>query len=608
MIQSLLEIFTTQQKAEAMLASPMIEFIFMTLFVLFIVTVIIHFALFFSIRNIRNYVTHTNQLDIEPLKTFKTDFEKRQADESIKVETFVQEKISSWRMFHIPVVNLIKLVQMTVSVFILLGVLGTFIGLTISLGSIETTVDQLVENVSGVLSGIDVAFYTSIVGMGFSLIMTILVRVFNTEYLLTDFMLKLESLLEGEEQHGMNRMIQVSEMIHQEIEHLQATNEQSLQGIVQAFDGFKDYTAGLEQAATDLATFNDGLSQNLTEFQTLFLDMKDVTDGFSTGTSALNNNFDRMFTYFEQNDKRQERVMSRFEQTYDQIEQVQTAQLHSFTTFDGTVEQLKDFTTNSLQEQKEIQPALQAITDEIHRLATSMEEHQTTLTDIFGDDLHTSLASMTSYISELAKGFDQVGQSIVTLPKALDVINDTQAKHKDLLTDRFQELKDFNERFHHHIEQHANQSTTFEQQIREASQSYEQMTEKNRELMQEINRMIENIKQTFSQRDHELESNVTMVKDTLANYVRSLEGTLGQKLDTVHRSIEQSMQQTNDRMYREMTEMSRMSGEANQHQIRSNEQLLRQLTNEIQTMNHLLSNLSQQQTNPRQIGRGPHEF
>src|SRR5690625_4919441 len=252
MIQALLEIFTTTEKAEAMLASPMIEFIFTTLFILFILTILVHFILFFKIRHIRNYVNNTARLDMEPLRTFEKEFEKRQAGESIQVETFVQEKISSWRMANIPVVNLIKLVQMTVSVFILLGVLGTFIGLTISLGSIETTGDQLVENVSGVLSGIDVAFYTSIVGMGFSLIMTVLVRMFNTEYLLTDLMLKLESHLEGEEQHGMNRMIDVSEHIHQAIVHLQETNEQSLQGIVKSFDGFKDYTAGLEQAATDL--------------------------------------------------------------------------------------------------------------------------------------------------------------------------------------------------------------------------------------------------------------------------------------------------------------------------------------------------------------------
>src|SRR5699024_11498676 len=265
MIQALLELFTTEEKATAMLASPIIEFIFMTLFMLFIITLILHFTLFIKIRNIRHYVKTTDRLDVEPLQTYQQQFKERQAKEAIRVDTFIQEKISSWKMFHLPVVNIIKIVNMTISVFILLGVLGTFIGLTISLGNIETTGDQLVENVSGVLSGIDVAFYTSIVGMGFSLIMTVLVRMFNTEYLLTDLMLKLESHLEGEEQHGMNRMIDVSEHIHQAIVHLQETNEQSLQGIVESFDGFKDYTAGLEHAATDLATFNDVIYDYLSD-------------------------------------------------------------------------------------------------------------------------------------------------------------------------------------------------------------------------------------------------------------------------------------------------------------------------------------------------------
>src|SRR5690625_2808831 len=125
MIQAILELFTTEQKAEAMLASPIIEFIFMALFILFIITLIAHFTLFFKIKNIRNYVKDTHRLDIEPLQTSKQDFDQRQTEESMKVETFVQDKISSWRLLHIPIVSLIKLVQMTISVFILLGVLGT---------------------------------------------------------------------------------------------------------------------------------------------------------------------------------------------------------------------------------------------------------------------------------------------------------------------------------------------------------------------------------------------------------------------------------------------------------------------------------------------------
>src|SRR5690625_5117944 len=322
MIQAILELFTTKQKAEAMLASPTIEFIFMALFVLFIITLIAHFTLFFKIKNIRNYVKDTHRLDIEPLQTFKQDFDQRQTEESMKVETFVQEKISSWRLFHIPVVSLIKLVQMTISVFILLGVLGTFIGLTISLGSISASSDQLVENVAAVLSGIDVAFYTSIIGMGFSLIMTVLVRALNTEYLLTDLMLIVESHLESHEQHGMNRMIAVSEDIHAAIQSLERNNQASLNSIVDAFAGFKDYTEGLQKSAEDLGKFNDGLAKNLEDFHELFEQMKVVTDGFTEGTEQLNHNFASLFSYFEKVDRQNERMAQSFEYTYEKIQAV----------------------------------------------------------------------------------------------------------------------------------------------------------------------------------------------------------------------------------------------------------------------------------------------
>jgi len=607
MIQAILELFTTEQKAEVMLASPMIEFIFMALFVLFIITLIAHFTLFFKIKNIRNYVKDTNRLDIEPLQTFKQDFDQRQTEESMKVETFVQEKISSWRLLHVPVVSLIKLVQMTISVFILLGVLGTFIGLTISLGSIQMSGDQLVENISGVLSGIDVAFYTSIVGMGFSLIMTMLVRVFNTEYLLTDLMLKLESHLEGHEQHGMNRMIDVSELIHQAVVHLQETNEQSLQGIVQAFDGFKDYTAGLQQSAKDLAAFNDGLSENLTAFQTLFQEIKIVTDGFEAGTTQLNKNFDTFFSHFQKADRRNERMVSVFEHTYENIQNVQEAQINSFTEFDASVFELKNFTSSLLNEQKEVHQALDTITKRTSNLVDMMGEHNTKLSDIFGNDLHTKLTNMTAYIAELAQNFDKVGTAIVTLPQALEVINETQAKHKHLLKDRFRELQAFNEAFNEHIKNHASESNAFDKHMRDATTSYEQMTEKNLRLITEMNRTIGQVNQTFTQRDHQLESNITMLKDTLANYVSSLEGTLGQKLDTVIRNIENNMYQEHDGMNREFTEMRRISEEINQNHARAIQQLLQDLTREIQTMNRQLRVLGQSQVDHRPTGLDQHE-
>lgn len=611
MLQSILELFTSAEKAEAMLANPLIEFIFMALFLIFVVAILIHTVLFMKCRKVRNYLKDTERMDIEPLSAIKSDFERRQANESVKVETFVQEKFSSWRLFNIPVVSLIKLVQMTVSVFILLGVLGTFIGLTISLGSINAGEDQLVENVTGVLSGIDVAFYTSIVGMSFSLIMTVLVKALNTEYMLTDLMLTVESHLEGHEQQGMSRMIEVSEMIHQSIQSLQETNQESLQTIEASFTGFKDYTAGLEQSAKDLAIFNEGLSENLDHFQELFHQMKAVTVGFSEGTNELNKNFNSLFSYFKKSDRRHERLVDSFENTTNKMQEVSQAQIDNFQAFEESVEELKDFTTSILTEQEDVHESLADIKSESKELVKAIDVHNETFKKIFGYGLSAELAGIKSYLGELTKGFDKVGNSIGTLPDALEVINQTQAEHKTLLSERLDDLKEFNRTFNNHLKNHTVESENFDNRMRETASTFDQMGSKNNQLINEIKHMMDQVHQNFTERDRQLETNVELLKDTLANYVANLEGTLGQKLDVVIRNIGESMDVTSGSIKREISEMRRQSEDIQQNHARATQQLLQDLGREIMTLNRQLERLGQQaqivQTN-RRIGMSRDEY
>lgn len=611
MLQSILELFTSAEKAEAMLANPLIEFIFMALFLIFVVAILIHTVLFMKCRKVRNYLKDTERMDIEPLSAIKSDFERRQANESVKVETFVQEKFSSWRLFNIPVVSLIKLVQMTVSVFILLGVLGTFIGLTISLGSINAGEDQLVENVTGVLSGIDVAFYTSIVGMSFSLIMTVLVKALNTEYMLTDLMLTVESHLEGHEQQGMSRMIEVSEMIHQSIQSLQETNQESLQTIEASFTGFKDYTAGLEQSAKDLAIFNEGLSENLDHFQELFQQMKAVTVGFSEGTNELNKNFNSLFSYFKKSDRRHERLVDSFENTTNKMQEVSQAQIDNFQAFEESVEELKDFTTSILTEQEDVHESLADIKSESKELVKAIDVHNETFKKIFGYGLSAELAGIKSYLGELTKGFDKVGNSIGTLPDALEVINQTQAEHKTLLSERLDDLKEFNRTFNNHLKNHTVESENFDNRMRETASTFDQMGSKNNQLINEIKHMMAQVHQNFTERDRQLETNVELLKDTLANYIANLEGTLGQKLDVVIRNIGESMDVTSGSIKREISEMRRQSEDIQQNHARATQQLLQDLGREIMTLNRQLERLGQQaqivQTN-RRIGMSRDEY
>lgn len=609
MLQAILELFTTSEKAEAMLANPIIELIFSVLFILFVLTLIIHLAVFFKIRKTRDYVKQTNRMDIEPLNSIKTEFNQRQEAETIKLETFIQEKFSSWRMFNLPIISLIKLVQMTVSVFILLGVLGTFIGLTISLGSIDASSDQLVENVAGVLSGIDIAFYTSIVGMGFSLVMTVLVRAFNTEYLLNDLMLIVESELESYEQHGMNRMIHVSEKIHEAIRSLEKTNEQSLGSIVEAFAGFKDYTGGLKQSAEDLAKFNDGLSENLNEFNELFLQMKTVTDGFGAGTAQLNENFAALFSYFDKVDRKNERMAQAFEQTYEKIQDVSEAQIDSLQTFDASVAELKEFTSSVLDGQADVRDALAEIIQKTHRLVDAMGAQTSALKDIFGENLDDELRGISRYLADLKSGFDRVGDSIGPLPEALEVINQTQKEHQHLLGDRFRELKNFNETFSDHLKRHETETAALEKQLRDAASTFELLATKNSGLLDEMNRSITQVNHLFSDRDKQVASNVNDLQNTLQTHVSTIENTLSQKLDAMIRNIDNSLYAGIDNMNRELQEVRRIQENASQSNARLLQQLLQELGREINALNRNIATIGNERNVPtRTIGLNQDEY
>lgn len=592
MIQAILELFTTAEKAEAMLANPIIELIFMALFIIFILTLGIHLFLYMKLRKIRNHVKETNRLDMEPLRTFKEQFEKRQEVDPIKVETFVQERFSSWRLWNIPVVGLIKIVQMTVSVFILLGVLGTFIGLTISLGSIQTAEDQLVENVTGVLSGIDVAFYTSIVGMSFSLLMTLLVKLLNTEYMLTDIMLMVESQLEGYEQNGMGRLIQVSETINQSIINLQKTNQQSLQNMEKAFTGFQEYTTGLQQSARDLAAFNEGLSSNLQDFQELFQQMKMITEGFREGTTELNKNFTALFAYFKKADRRNERMATAFEQTYEKMKKTANVQIHTLAQYGESVGELKDFTGTLLDEQSKIRNSIDKTMQKSDELVRKMNAHNQEFKQIFGTDVTGKLAGITNHLGKLSQEFDQLGSSIVQLPNALEVINQTQNEYKHLLSDRFRELEDFNRTFSEHLKDHSTQSATFEQNLLKASRTYEQMGSKNNQVITEMNAVLSKMNQSFQQREHQLDVGVDLLKETLSNYVSNLEGTLGGKLEQVARNIGDSIELTTNTMRKELTEIRRGSEDIQQNSFRSIQQLLQELGQEFQTFNRQMNSIN----------------
>ncbi|RFA31947.1 hypothetical protein CAI16_19510 [Virgibacillus dokdonensis] len=597
MVEFMLKLFTSEQRVEAILSSSIIEFIFVVLFVMFLLALLIHFTIYNKLKMIRNHLKTTGNLNVVPLKTLKEQYEQKQKREMVKVETFVQEQFSNWRIWQVSVVSLIKMVQMTVSVFILLGVLGTFIGLTSSLGSIDLQGNDVVTGVASVLAGIDVAFYTSIVGMGFSLVMTVLIKVFNTEFMLTDIMLMTETRLEGTEEKGLQRLVSISEAIHTSIQHLQKSNQQSFQTIETAFAGFQNYTSSLEQSAKDLAAFNHGLSDNLESFQQLFTHMQKVTDRFATGTDNLNENFATLFTYFKRMDSHNERQEKAFEQTYEKIKEATISQMDMLQKFLDSTEEIKQFTSTLLDEQASLHHNFTAIQEKSKQLVVQMESQNSEFRSIFGADLSTKLSGVIEQLHGLSREFDKMGDGLTQLPNALEVINQTQAEYKHLLSDRFQELKEFNRTFSNHIKSQATNTTAFEKHLQQTISSFEQMAMKNSQLLQEINGTISQMTQTHQQRENHLDNSVHILKDTLANYVHNLEGSVGKRLDQIGQALQSSMREVNEGLRNEWNELRRRNDTTQQNQVRAIQQSVQDLQREIHMLNQQLAAFAQRNYN-----------
>lgn len=582
MIKGILSLFTTEEKVSAMLSHPIIEMIFFTLFSLFFVSVFLHFALYIKIKRVRQHLQQTGTLTIEPLQTMKKEFIEKQKLENIAIETFVQERFSRWKIFHLPMIQLIQLTKMTVSVFILLGVLGTFIGLTISLGSMSIAEEQLLQNISVVLSGIDVAFYTSIVGMSFSLMMTLLLKLLNTEYMLTELMLMTESKLIKEHKKGLPKLIEVSETIHGSIQDLQITHEKSLAGIIDAFSGFKNYTDGLIQAAKDLDSFNKGLRENLQHFQGIFEETRTMAKTFHKGTTVLNDNFDQLFTFITESEQRQQKSLKLFEQTYENITAANRHQTETIHTLSDTMASFKTFSEDLLTEQQKISQTMQNIHQESRKFTEQLEGHNQRLSKIFGNHLSDQIGNVAQNVHTLAGHFHRMEDAFNRLPSALEAIDETQEEYRYLLAERFREIERFNESFQNHLRQHSEETINFDTKLREALTSFDQVEKRNYELLNELHRVAQELMQGYQRRDQDQETMLRMLQDALANYMMSVERTFSEKLESIIREISESIRGLSRDIQGEIYDIQRRTEEIQERQAEGMSRLYEGFGRELQ--------------------------
>lgn len=233
-----------------------------------------------------------------------------------------------------PIINIISIINMTISIFILMGVLGTFTGLTISLNSLRTG-KFTVDNIGPILSGMGVAFYASIVGIAFSLILTFITKVFDAEQLLMNIMAKLEDYMDNE-LNSYNSQ-EIFQKIEAAIEKLSTSNNESInkfskasnetmnksldavERIYEFVEKFSTFPQEFQKSTKYMTSFNKKLKESVEGFGLIFDGFNELMQTFDKGINALDGKFDILDSYVKDINASQEKVEKSYVDIYDKL-------------------------------------------------------------------------------------------------------------------------------------------------------------------------------------------------------------------------------------------------------------------------------------------------
>ncbi|MBB5356526.1 ABC-type transporter Mla subunit MlaD/biopolymer transport protein ExbB/TolQ, partial [Anoxybacillus mongoliensis] len=223
------------------------------------------------------------------------DEEKKSTENDLNIQNFLEAYISS---FYLPskklgsklkLVQRLKLVQTASSICILVGVLGTFVGLVFALKGIDTNLAKMSESLINVLDGAHTAFYTSIAGIIFSIFINIYTKFHNGEQLLVQVMLKVENYLSAQNKKTVD--LRVIEALHEVKGAVVDMNRSLLDA--------HHFSRALEVSTLNLNKFNEDFSQNIGKLSYLFGDMEVFMKDYNRHMSRLNDQLINIHTVLE---------------------------------------------------------------------------------------------------------------------------------------------------------------------------------------------------------------------------------------------------------------------------------------------------------------------
>ncbi|MFJ5718218.1 MotA/TolQ/ExbB proton channel family protein [Neobacillus sp. NPDC093127] len=284
-------------------------------FIVLVVFIILGTIAYFSINNNNFIFAYLRKQDVELSKDPESNqlardiwsgfiVKEERTKSQLNIPSFIEMYMSEHKIGNnTNIIKRMKLIQTYASISILVGVLGTFVGLVFSLAALNP--ENIDKSILGILAGVHTAFFTSIGGILFSIAINLHTKIRNSEQLFVQIMLKIENYIHQIEQKNGDYYV------------VEAIGEvkTAVHNVGRAFLDVASFSKEFKTATDNLLQFNDLFQQNTAAVSSLFSNMKGITNLFNQRSELIHNDFSKLFTYFTEQADMQNSMKQSFEQT-----------------------------------------------------------------------------------------------------------------------------------------------------------------------------------------------------------------------------------------------------------------------------------------------------
>ncbi|MEY2193045.1 MotA/TolQ/ExbB proton channel family protein [Neobacillus sp. BF23-41] len=416
---------------------------------------------------------------------------KERTKTQLNIPSFIEVFMSEYHIDNkTSIVKRMKLIHTFASISILVGVLGTFTGLVITLAALNPS--DIDKSILKVLGGVHTAFFTSIGGILFSIAINLHSKVRNSEQLLLQVMLKVENFIHQKDQKTSDYYV---------VEAIGGVKE-AVHNMGNAFLEVAHFSKEFKTATDNLKQFNNNFKQNTMEVSGLFKDMMAITELFNQKTALIHDDFERMFTYFNNQHNLNNEIKMTFENTAHDIKSFVANQNNVIDGFmknnynlHNSYKSLVDSSQQEIQQAyKEMANFFEGTTSQISQIVTQNESQV---------DMHKQLTESI---------YKQIKKEQAGLLKQLKESNSENGEVKDLFKDAVTSMGNYMS-----IQESSNQS--LETSLNVLSNN-----------IKNTNDLIGKLDQSFSKGAKETPEALNSLESTLNDLMKSLE-TFSEKMN-----------------------------------------------------------------------------